>query len=583
MATLLPEGKQSFNNSAGAPLVGGKVYTYDAGTSTPRNTFQDAAGTVPNTNPVVLDARGEATIFWSGVYKVILKDVVDVAIWTVDNVASADGLANTLRSDLAASTGAGILGWIQLGVGAVFRWIQDKLRESVSVEDFGALGDWNGTTGTNNTTAIQAAINSVPGGGSIKLNLGNNKNYGLAGQITTSNRRVIFNGKGSILTLTANATSLIDIPGEDCEFSNVTVNKKTGVTGSAFTLGGNNHSLRRIRSLDQKWGTFFDCTNLKESHFSRIRVDLDVATRLGDIFKLNHCVNNTLSKSFLGYCAQMIFGTSVAHPVSGYYCEGFLVSDVVGVYAGKAVNFDNGTFIAVSNCVLDFCETQGVFVSNGHSNSVKNTWIASNLTNNFIGVGSVGTVANMQVHGCTFSRGAAAITGTFGVSLSGANAGVIGNAFIGGMNGGTVTHPTSQVIGNTLSGGGTNIVATATTASILGSLSVAVDLNVGGNATVSSIKSTTVSVAVPNGVTTIVYTFPNAAAAMFMVSANIGTQGLANNFGCFAIVKTDAASGSILQQTNSSLQNLTLTGLNLYCTQTSSVAQTCYVNVLKLL
>lgn len=109
MATLLPEGKQSFTNSAGAPLVGGKVYTYDAGTSTPRPTYQDAAATVPNTNPVVLDARGEAVIFWSGAYKVVLKDAADVTVWTIDGVqetySASLAYTDALRSDLASSAG----------------------------------------------------------------------------------------------------------------------------------------------------------------------------------------------------------------------------------------------------------------------------------------------------------------------------------------------------------------------------------------------------------------------------------------------------------------------------------------------
>lgn len=86
MASLLPPGKQCYLDNAGNPLVGGKLYTYGAGTSTPKNTFSDATGLVPLSNPVILDSRGEATIFWTGAYKVVLKDSLDNVIWTVDNV-----------------------------------------------------------------------------------------------------------------------------------------------------------------------------------------------------------------------------------------------------------------------------------------------------------------------------------------------------------------------------------------------------------------------------------------------------------------------------------------------------------------
>ena len=69
MATILPTGKQSFISNSGAPLSGGKLYTYAAGTSTPKRTYADAGATTPNANPIILDSRGEAAVFWSGAYK----------------------------------------------------------------------------------------------------------------------------------------------------------------------------------------------------------------------------------------------------------------------------------------------------------------------------------------------------------------------------------------------------------------------------------------------------------------------------------------------------------------------------------
>lgn len=56
--------------ASGAPNAQGCVYTYATGTSTPQATYTDSTGATPNTNPVVLDANGEASIWiTSAVYR----------------------------------------------------------------------------------------------------------------------------------------------------------------------------------------------------------------------------------------------------------------------------------------------------------------------------------------------------------------------------------------------------------------------------------------------------------------------------------------------------------------------------------
>jgi hypothetical protein len=138
MASLLPQGKQYYETSAGVPLVGGKVYTYDAGTSNPRVTYQDSAATQPNTNPVILDARGEAVIFWSGSYKVVLKDALDNTIWTVDNVSNdSELLRQSLASSASSAVGAGLIGWIRTAAGAVAKTVWNWMQWSeISAFDF---------------------------------------------------------------------------------------------------------------------------------------------------------------------------------------------------------------------------------------------------------------------------------------------------------------------------------------------------------------------------------------------------------------------------------------------------------------
>lgn len=100
MAGLTPY-KAQFFDAAGDPLVGGKLYSYVAGTTTPRQTFTDSTGATPNANPVILNARGEADVWLlNESYKMRLDDASDVTIWTIDNISipgfqtyqSADGL-----------------------------------------------------------------------------------------------------------------------------------------------------------------------------------------------------------------------------------------------------------------------------------------------------------------------------------------------------------------------------------------------------------------------------------------------------------------------------------------------------------
>ena len=89
MASLSPPPKLQFFGSDGLPLVGGKLYTYAAGTTTPLATYVDHNGVTQNTNPVILDSNGEADVWLPDTtsYKYVLKTADDVLLYTVDYVA----------------------------------------------------------------------------------------------------------------------------------------------------------------------------------------------------------------------------------------------------------------------------------------------------------------------------------------------------------------------------------------------------------------------------------------------------------------------------------------------------------------
>lgn len=254
MATLLPEGKQSFTNTAGAPLVGGKVYTYDAGTSNPRTTYQDAAGTTPNANPIILDARGEATIFWSGAYKVILKDASDVTIWTVDNVVSADTYSSTLdtalRADLAtknnAAKGAGQIGFDFTTNYAVGTLGWDNKNRGLLVQVSAA------NTAAQNDAAFAAAwalskYLDIPSGTYSVSALPNFASNGA--RIRGLGRVVLnFSGIGNGLVVDAGATP--GVVNYDIVIENITISGTAFGTNGVYIRGITHSTFRRLRPIN---------------------------------------------------------------------------------------------------------------------------------------------------------------------------------------------------------------------------------------------------------------------------------------------------------------------------------------------
>ena len=82
-------GFQFFSND-GLPLAGGKILTYQAGSTTPLTTYTDVNGLIANTNPIILgtDGRPPSEIWLTDgfYYKFVLTDASDVVIQTYDNL-----------------------------------------------------------------------------------------------------------------------------------------------------------------------------------------------------------------------------------------------------------------------------------------------------------------------------------------------------------------------------------------------------------------------------------------------------------------------------------------------------------------
>lgn len=92
---LSPLPIQKFFANNGRPLNRGLLFTYVAGTTTKIDTYTDSSGGALNTNPVVLNFRGEANVWLDPTltYKFVLAPEGDTdpptnPFWTVDNISS---------------------------------------------------------------------------------------------------------------------------------------------------------------------------------------------------------------------------------------------------------------------------------------------------------------------------------------------------------------------------------------------------------------------------------------------------------------------------------------------------------------
>lgn len=89
IASPMPQPRAKLTNKLGLPLSGGKVYTYEPGTDIPKKTWRDVDKSVENTNPIQLDAAGEADIYGVGFYRVIVKDFFGLTIYDVEKTGIA--------------------------------------------------------------------------------------------------------------------------------------------------------------------------------------------------------------------------------------------------------------------------------------------------------------------------------------------------------------------------------------------------------------------------------------------------------------------------------------------------------------
>jgi len=117
---MLPITTSGALTAAGKPCASCKVWTYVAGTTTPKTTYTTSTGSTANTNPVILNAAGRGNIWFESdtSYKFVLESAAcatydeygvchGATIWTIDSVTDYGGAlaagATSLTGDITGA------------------------------------------------------------------------------------------------------------------------------------------------------------------------------------------------------------------------------------------------------------------------------------------------------------------------------------------------------------------------------------------------------------------------------------------------------------------------------------------------
>lgn len=155
---ITPTPIQQFNQN-GTPCSGCQLFSYAAGTTNPLATYTSSTGSTPNTNPIILDANGQANVWLiaGDKYKLILSPATDTnppthPFWTEDQLTGVN--------DFTAFSG-GNISYTLNRTGAVATTVGAKLNQVVNITDYGAT--CNGTTNDNAAwTALISSIGATP-------------------------------------------------------------------------------------------------------------------------------------------------------------------------------------------------------------------------------------------------------------------------------------------------------------------------------------------------------------------------------------------------------------------------------------
>lgn len=380
---------------------------------------------------------------------------------------ASDLSARPTSATLAANGGSSAVGFIQSGTGAVPRTAEAKLRETISVKDFGAVGDGL----TDDTAAIQAAIDS-----------GAKRIVGVAGDTYRITDTLVLNASNVELDFNQSAINLDDGTGLLSHLrvgDNTTQKSGIRLRNIIFTR---EQAATAGAAIDMQFVAVVEVSCCRIFGNSRIWRGINILR--GIIVNVrNNYIDNYIDRGVYAIGAGLGANRTVDLTLYENRIEG-------GVTAFETYDFVEGVFCRDNI----FFNTSGSCVVLNATSNANGLFSFKFQENDFDTAGGSGLfidkVGNVQVTGCWFSS----LTADALQIKSEAQAIIVaGNQFYPSAAGIRVESQDAVITGNLISGGttGVNIVIGASQVSVTSNIilncsSNAIDMNSVAGVTVNA-------------------------------------------------------------------------------------------------
>jgi hypothetical protein len=307
------------------------------------------------------------------------------------------------------ATTAALVTYNEGGTGAITYTVQAKLRQYISVKDFGAVG--NGST--NDTAALQAAISATPSGGILYFPPGDyitsaalQISQPITLQGSDKNASVILClANDGIQINKNNSVNIFNLELAQAVRYTTTPNSYTGILISGDNgTRPSNHCYRDVYIDGFLYGVYADY--IWSSVFDNVRTAYGVTGLRARYLCVNNVVTNS---SFTGNTT----GYGIFIDGLGAGTEGWMISNTLTYRHRSGIYGKGATHVYISNCILDYSYESGILISDDTLGNFGGNW---SISNNYIAIANTGafssiagvhianTVSNSQNRGCQISN-----------------------------------------------------------------------------------------------------------------------------------------------------------------------------------